>query len=338
MKVAFLEKPLEINIKDIEKPEPKNGEIRIKLSKTGICGSDVHVFLGHRLLAKPTIIGHEGLGIIDKIGEGVTNRSIGERVVVEPNIPCRKCKYCLSGRGNICINKRVVGINEAGCFAEYICLPQEYCWAIPDDISDDDAVTIEPMAVAYHALFASKAQSGDSVAVVGLGAIGLLLTHLALKLGYKVFVSEINENKLQMAVEMGAIAATAQGNLEQQSEKLAQIWLENDVCAVFECAGSAFTASLVTAAAPRGSEIVLVGLSEKSATFTPLKIAREGISIVPSIIYDHPFDFKRVIQLIQAKIIRPSFIVSQKIELENLQSALETAAKGDESKIVINIA
>ena len=148
MKVAFLEKPLEINIKDIEKPEPKSGEIRIKLLKTGICGSDVHVFLGHRLLAKPTIIGHEGLGIIDKIGEGVANRSIGERVVVEPNIPCRKCKYCLSGRGNICINKRVVGINEAGCFAEYICLPQEYCWAIPDDISDDDAVTIEPMAVA----------------------------------------------------------------------------------------------------------------------------------------------------------------------------------------------
>ncbi len=337
MKAAFLNKPLEIVIKDIKMPEPKAGEVRVKINKIGICGSDVHLFVGHRLLDNPTIIGHEGLGIIEKIGEGVENRSLGERVVIEPNIPCRKCNYCMSGRGNICSNKRVVGVNEAGCFAEYICLPQEFCWNVPDEISDEDAVTIEPMAVAYHSLFSSKTQSGDAIAVIGLGAIGLLLTHLALALGYKVFVTEINEAKLKMAEKMGAIPVSPKGDLDAQSTELAKIWQENDVCAVFECAGSAFTASLATAAAPRGSEIVLIGLSEKNATFRPLKIAREGISIVPSIIYDHPFDFKRVIQLIQAKIIRPSFIISRTMPLIELQSALEIASKGADSKIIINI-
>jgi L-iditol 2-dehydrogenase len=338
MKAAILNKPKQLTLKEVTIPEPKAGEVRLKLKMIGVCGSDVHLFLGHRLLAKPLVIGHEGLGYIDKIGKGVTGREIGERVVIEPNIPCHKCTYCMSGRGNICSHKRVVGVNETGAFAEYICLPAAFCWKVPDSISDNDAVAIEPTAVAVHALLASKAKIGDTIAVIGLGAIGLLLTHLALALGYKVFVSEINENKLKMATDLGALAINTEGGtIEEQSQILNKKWQNNDVVAVFECAGSAFTASLATAAAPRGSEIVLVGLSEKLATFTPLKIAREGITIVPSIIYDHPFDFKRTIQLIETKIIRPSFIISRYVALNDIQNALEIAAKGEDSKIVITI-
>lgn len=338
MIAAFLNKPQEIEIKNVVIPEPQAGEVRIKLKMIGVCGSDVHLFLGHRLLDNPNIIGHEGLGYIDKLGADVTDREIGERVVIEPNIPCHKCRYCQSGRGNICINKRVIGVNEAGCFAEYIVLPKEFVWKVPNTISDADAVTIEPTAVAYHSLMLSNAKPGDTIAVIGLGAIGLLLTHLALALGYKVFVTEINVGKLKMATDLGAIAVNTEGGtLENQSTVLSKIWLENDVTAVFECAGSAFTASLATAAAPRGSEIVIVGLSGNDATFKPLKIAREGIHIVPSIIYDHPFDFKRTMQLIDAKIIRPSFIISSQANLIDIQAALALAAKGDESKIIINV-
>lgn len=337
MRSAFLNKPNEILLEDIEIPEPKFGEVRVRLSKVGICGSDVHLFLGHRLLANPTIIGHEGLGFIDKIGEGISNRNVGERVTIEPNIPCRKCQYCMSGRGNICTNKQVIGLTEAGCFAEYITLPADFAWKIPNEISDEDAVVLEPTAVAVHALFNTKTKPGDTIAVIGLGAIGLLLTHLALSLGYRVFVSELNASKLKTATDLGATAVSPTGDLEAQTAELSKIWLENNVSAVFECAGSAHTASLATAAAPRGSEVVLVGLSGNLATFTPLKIAREGIQIVPSIIYDHPFDFARALQLIRSKIIRPSFIISSYASLENLQSALELAATGNESKIVVNI-
>jgi L-iditol 2-dehydrogenase len=225
-----------------------------------------------------------------------------------------------------------------GVIFAYICLPSEFCWHVPDTISDNDAVTIEPCAVALHALLSSKAKPGDTIAVMGLGAIGLLLTHLALSLGYKVFVTEINEAKAKLAIDLGAIRIfTEGGTIEEQSMGLAKTWDENDVVAVFECAGSAHTASLVTASAPRGSEIVLVGLSGNLATFKPLKIAREGITIVPSIIYDHPFDFKRTIQLIASKIIRPSFIISRFMTLTEIQTALETAAQGDDSKIVITV-
>jgi L-iditol 2-dehydrogenase len=338
MKAAFLNKPHEIEVKNVQIPEPEFGEVRVKLKMIGVCGSDVHLFLGHRLLDNPNIIGHEGLGYIDKIGKGVVGRTIGERVVIEPNIPCQKCKYCLSGRGNICINKRVIGVNEAGCFAEYINLPAEFCWHVPDTISDNDAVTIEPTAVGVHAILASKAKFGDTIAVIGLGAIGLLLVQLALSLGYKVFVTEINDAKAKLVTDLGAIRVFTEGvTVEEQSIGLAKTWDENDVVAVFECAGSAHTASLVTAAAPRGSEIVLIGLSGNLATFKPLKIAREGITIVPSIIYDHPFDFKRTIQLIASKTIRPSFVISRYIALDDIQAALELAAKGDDSKIIITV-
>jgi L-iditol 2-dehydrogenase len=337
MKAYFLESPRQIVAKEIPTPEPGQGEIRVKLSKIGICGSDVHLFLGHRLLAKPTVIGHEGLGFIDKIGEGVVGRNIGERVVIEPNFPCNHCPYCNSGRGNICINKRVVGLTENGCFAEYLVLPAQYAWPIPSNISDLDAVCIEPAAVAYHALFSSKALPGDTIAVLGIGAIGLLLTHLALSLGYRVFVSEINQEKLNKAIKIGALPAQVVGNLETQANFLSNIWQENNVKAVFECAGSEFTATLAAEAAPRGSEIVLVGLSEKKASFTPLKIAREGITIVPSIIYQHPFDFQRVIQLITSKIFKPASIISCFEPLDNLQNALEMASGGGQTKIILNI-
>ncbi|MBD2756688.1 zinc-dependent alcohol dehydrogenase [Spirosoma validum] len=337
MKAAFLQAPRHIQLQDVPTPEPGVGEVRIKLKQIGICGSDVHLFLGHRLLDNPTIIGHEGLGYIDKLGPGVLGRQVGERVVVEPNIPCRQCRYCWAGKGHICINKRVVGLNEPGCFAEYIVLPADFCWAVPDTISNDDAVTIEPMAVALHALLTSNAKPGDTIAVIGLGAIGLLITHLALSLGYKVFVTEISPAKVKLAEDLGATALCPTGDAETQITAVAETWLANDVCAVFECAGVAATASLATAAAPRGSEIVLVGLSGNMATFKPLKIAREGIHIVPSIIYDHPFDFRRTLQLMAARIIRPGFIISRQVALTDLQSALELAAQGEHSKIVVRL-
>lgn len=337
MKAAFLVKPNHIEIRNIEKPEPAFGEVRVRIGKVGICGSDVHLYLGHRQLNYPIIIGHEGIGIIDKIGDGVSHRTLGERVAIEPNIPCQRCNYCLSGRGNICIKKRVPGVNEPGCFAEYICLPEAFCWQLPVEISDDDAVTIEPMAVAYHSLFSSHAKVGDTIAIIGLGAIGLLLSHLALSLGYKVLVTELNVNKLKMATDMGAIPAVVSGGSEDQVRQLSGQWLDHDVSAIFECAGSAFTASLVTNAAPRGSDIVLVGLSAEEATFMPLKIAREGINIVPSIIYDHPFDYRRVIQLIKAGVIRPGLIISNNMALDEIQSAIQLASEGNESKIVIHM-
>jgi L-iditol 2-dehydrogenase len=334
---AFLIKPKTIEIRETITPEPKPGEVRVRLQKVGICGSDVHLFLGHRLLQQPIIIGHEGLGIVDKTSEGVTTLKPGERVVIEPNIPCRQCSYCMNGRGNICINKRVIGVTENGCFAEFITVPHEFCWHIPDEISDEDAVTIEPAAVAYHALSCCSSRANDTIAVLGLGAIGLLITQLALKSGYKVFVIDISETNLQTAASMGAIPLNVSSQSEDLIAPIADTLLKNNVTAVFECAGAEKTASFVLSIAPRGADVVLAGLSATPASFIPLRIVREGIRIIPSIIYNHPHDFARTIQLIQSKLIEPGKIISGTYKLGQLQQTMEAAASRKETKLIITI-
>jgi L-iditol 2-dehydrogenase len=335
VRAAILQSPRKIVLREVAMPEPQFGELRIKLKAVGVCGSDVHLYLGHRILDRPSIIGHEGIGYIDKLGDGVNHLQVGDRVVIEPNIPCMHCRFCETGRGNICINKKVTGLNQPGCFAEYVILPAKHAWKLSDAISDQNAVTIEPAAVALHALFVSKAQPGDTIAVIGLGAIGLLLTHLAIAFGYKVMVTEVNPSKLKIAKELGAIDACE--GLAITNETLADKWNHHNAVAIFECAGSDHSVSLATAAAPRGSEIILLGLSTHPATFQPLRLVREGISILPSIVYDHPVDFQHTIQLIESKKINPSFIISRYMPLADLPSAFEIAVKGDDSKIIINI-
>lgn len=336
MKAAYLNKAKSVSIEEISKPEPKLDEVSVKLTKVGICGSDVHLFLGHRKIEYPHIIGHEGIGFIEGLGENVSGLKIGDRVAIEPNIPCHHCRFCLSGRGNICENKRVIGLLEPGCFAEYVVLPARACHPIPEEISDENAVLIEPMAVALHALYLSKSKPGDTIAILGLGAIGLLMCHLATKLGYEVLVTDIERDKMDIAREMGALPIETKGNLEEQTEKLAVEWASEKVNTVFECAGKDFTVSLAAASTPRGSELILLGLSEKQANFQPLKIVKEGIHIIPSIIYEHPIDFQRVINLLKNKTINPAFLISKNVVLVELQEALECCAKGQETKAVLN--
>jgi 2-desacetyl-2-hydroxyethyl bacteriochlorophyllide A dehydrogenase len=333
LKAAVLEEPKKIVIKEIAKPQPKVGELLVRLLQVGICGSDIHFFKGDRPIAEERVIGHEGIGIIEKIGAGISDRQIGERVAIEPNMPCNHCKQCKKGKGNSCGNKRVIGLTEHGCFAEYICIPSEFAHTIPPTMQMQDAVCIEPMAVAYHALKSAAAKPGDSILVIGLGSIGMLLTHLAIQLKYQVYTMELNTVLSKKATSMGAIEILT-GSIQILNEQLEALEIQT----IFECAGAASTAELACNIAARGTEIILLGLSEKPSSFQPLKIARENISIRGSIIYDHPTDFQEVMTLIENGTLKPSMIISEHYPIDQLQIALEKAAAGHAGKIIIDIA
>ena len=331
MKAGFLVGPRKIEIQEVPLPNPEPEEVLIKISKVGICGSDVHLFLGHRKIPYPQIIGHEGIGQIVALGQNVKQRKIGEWVAVEPNIPCGNCRFCNLGKGNICPNKRTIGLNSPGCFAEFVCVPENFCWKIPEGMKTEEALLIEPSAVIVHALSLTQAKPGQSIAVIGLGAIGMLLTDLALLLGYKVHVAEINEEKINKAVSLGAISSP------KDLDELKILWEKEEVQAVFECGGSAKTVNMATELAPRGSEIVLLGLSEDLAHFQPLKIVREGIKIIPSLIYNHPQDFRQTIELMACGKFLPGKFLGTGYRLEALQEALEVAASGSQIKVWISM-
>ncbi len=321
MRAAYLTGPKSIVLREEAIPEPRPGELRIRLEEVGICGSDVHYFGGHRPLPGPTIIGHEGWGYIDAVGSGV-QRQLGERVVVDPNAPCGKCMYCQRGQASVCPNKRTVGLNAPGCFAEYVIIPADFAHALPESVSAADAVTIEPTAVAFNALKHASLKAGDTIYVLGLGAIGMLITHLAIQRGLIVYVGELNTTLLEKAVSLGARTGD---------------WQAADVRVVFECTGSAAATTQLCADTPRGASIVLLGLSEKSASFTPLDLVRRGISIRGSLIYDHPEDFRTVIHLIADGKINPGQIISKYIPLAELEAGLIAASSGHPGKIVVQI-
>jgi len=334
---TFLVEPHNISMAESPVPEPGKGEVLIRLKMTGICGSDIHMFKNGLRVPGPLTIGHEGIGIIHKVGEGVSSQRVGERVVIEPNIQCFNCPECWKGRGNVCRNKRIIGVNETGCFAEYIAIPGDFAHTLPVNISDTDAVAIEPAAVALAALNRSNAKPGDTIAVIGLGAIGMLLTHVAISLGYKVLVTELVESKIRKAVDMGAIFVEGGKTLKETAEIYESVFQNEEVHTVFECAGSEKSASLAIESAPRGVDIVLLGLSEDPASFNPRFFSRKGHNIIPSLIYNYPFDFRRCIRLVESRIISPGIIVSKYFPLEKLEEALIEALKGEESKIVIRI-
>jgi 2-desacetyl-2-hydroxyethyl bacteriochlorophyllide A dehydrogenase len=305
-------------------------DVLIQPIQAGVCGSDVSLFLGHRTPpAYPLLLGHEVVGRVVATGDDVTTLRAGQRVIVEPNYPCGTCAFCRAGRGNICPNKKSLGVTIAGCFAESFSAPAEFTWPIPDSVADDDAVAIEPLAVSLHALWQSGAQLGDTVAVIGCGSTGLLLIQAAVAAGMRVFAHDKIEAKREMARKLGAQAPT--------DSDPAQLWRDEGVGTVFECAGASATVELALSAVPRGGQVVLLGLSPAQANFQPLRFVREGLRVSGSIIYDHPHDFARAISLVEQNVLSPSRIISHRFAFSDVPHALEVASTGEAGKVLLNM-
>lgn len=339
MKTALLTRPHSVEFQDVPRPEPGPGQVRVRLKLVSICGSDVHLYKGdwEKRAPYPVRPGHEGVGYVDALGEGVTHLALGQRVVIEPNFPCGHCRYCWRGQGNICPNKRITGVNEPGCFAGYSVLPAKFAWPLPEHINDEDAVLVEPTAVGWHALQTAALRPGDAIAVIGLGAIGLLLAHTALAVGYKALVTDRVPEKMALAGQWGAIPIHLEAG-EQTIPQLAARLDAADVVAVFECGGTAKTAAMALEAAPAGASVVIVGLAHEPVSFIPFDITRRGLNILTSIIYNHPADFSRVIELIAAGTIQPGKVISRRCQFDRLPEALARAAGGAETKIVLTVA
>ena len=330
IKTAFLEDVRKVSIHETAAPQPAEDEVLIRPILTAICGSDVSFFEGHRKPpAYPMCLGHEVVGTIAALGENVSKLTVGQRVIVEPNYPCGKCKFCLNGKGNICPNKKSLGVSIPGCFSELFVAPAEFCFPIPDSISDADAVTIEPLTVSLHALWQSGVQAGDTISVLGCGSTGLLLIQAARSQGVNVLAHDKVRRKLEMAQRLGAEISDEQD--------LAKLWQEKNVRTVFECAGSSATVEIALNSAPRGSEVILIGLSASPASFQPLRFVREGLHLSGSLIYDHPSDFKKAISLVEGKVLSPSAIVSDTFPFESIQEAMQTAATGEAGKVLLDM-
>ncbi len=330
MKAALLTAPETIRIEEIEKPDVPRDNVLIQPEYVGICGTDISFYFGHRQVPYPFVLGHELTGRVAEVGDGVDKLKPGQRVIVEPNYPCGRCKLCLSGRGAVCANKQSMGVNIPGCFSEYAVAPAEFVWAIPDSISDSDAATLEPLAVSMHGLLQSGAGKGDTIAVLGCGVVGLLLIYAASSIGIRVIAHDKIAAKLKMAQDLGAVVMDDIG-------ESAAVWERENVTAVFECAGVAATLELALEAAPRGSTIILLGISAAPVRFVPMRLVREGINVYTSMIYDHPGDFARTIDMVAAGKLEPGRVVTDTFPFDSVAEAITLAGTGESGKIHVKM-
>ncbi|RPK07886.1 zinc-dependent alcohol dehydrogenase family protein [Priestia endophytica] len=216
MKALVIEEPYKAAIKEVPYPVPGKNEVTIKVKNVGICGTDVHIFKGEFLSPYPIIPGHEFSGVIDQVGEGVTEWKVGDRVTADPSLFCGECEFCLTHRGNQCENWGALGNTTDGSMAEYVKVPSRNVVKLGDSMSFEEGAFIEPMACVVHGMNRLSLKVGDKVLLFGAGAMGQqLIQSLKMAGASELVVVDIDQAKLDMALEWGA----TKGVLSQELEK-----------------------------------------------------------------------------------------------------------------------
>ncbi len=205
MKALVIAAPRCASIEDVPYPNPKAGEVTIKVHQVGICGTDFHIFEGEFISPYPIIPGHEFSGEIFEVGEGVTQFTPGDRVSADPSLFCGECEYCLTHRGNQCSNWNGLGNTVNGSMAEYVAVPARNVVKIRDSMSFAEAAFIEPVACVVHGINRLNMKLGDRVLLFGAGAMGQMLIQSIVKSGAsELVVVDVSTDKLHMALENGA--------------------------------------------------------------------------------------------------------------------------------------
>lgn len=309
MKAAVLTRIGEVvMVEDWPEPLPAPGEVVIELTGVGLCGSDLAVWSGSRPAELPWIVGHEGVGTIVSVGEGVSGARIGERVVIEPNYPCGRCESCHRKRTSMCPNRQSLGINVPGLLRERAAVPAQFAWTAPAGLADQDLVCVEPLTVALHAARLGKAAAGTHCLIVGAGSQGLLLLQALLAIGAEVSVVEPHAGRLEIARTLGARPA------ESPVYEL-----------VFETSGSVGGTQQALRSLGVGGTLVLIGIPHDDVPLSTASIVRGHGTVMGSIIYDHPGDFRETLAFIVGHGLSPSSILRRTFSFNDSQSALSSA-------------
>jgi 2-desacetyl-2-hydroxyethyl bacteriochlorophyllide A dehydrogenase len=327
MKGAFYQGKKRFSVKEIKPEPPGPRQVRLEVAYCGICGTDFHAYLGHmdQRIKRPQVIGHEMSGTVAEIGEGVEGFKVGDKVVVRPLDPCRKCPACQSGYYHICQNLNFMGIDTPGAFQSTWTVPAHTLHHLPDNIDLRHAALIEPVAVAAHDVRLGQVTSKDNVVVLGAGPIGLLVALLSKIKGARVLVSEINQFRIDLARELGMEAVNpSEIDLPKYVEKRTGT-AGADV--VFEVTGQVAGAEMFTKLARTRGRIIIVGIFAEPAKVDLHRVMMRELKIQGVRVYE-PEDFETAISLVTSKVLPLERLISDIRLLEQLQTTFEEIEKG----------
>ncbi|MGA2623326.1 MAG: zinc-dependent alcohol dehydrogenase family protein [Bacteroidota bacterium] len=334
MKVALFEKTgvLSITSKPLRTLRP--GEVLVRVSACGVCGTDVHIFEGASRSTPPVVLGHEYAGVVEDVVEDVVGMSLGQRVAIDPNISCGACFYCRRGLVHLCSNLRALGVDIDGGMAEYCIVPVKQLYEIPGTFSPEASAFIEPLSCAIHGIDKANVTVGDTVVILGGGTIGLIMLQLARAAGATtVIVVEPSERKRHIANRLGADEIV---NPSEQ-DPIAAVFDLTQVGAdvVIECVGRPETMRLAIELARRGGTVEFFGVCPVGQTIPlePNQVYFKELTIVGS--YVNPNTFSRAIAVLQSGHVRIDEFQVDKFPLEGVHDALAFQRDGKTIKSII---
>ena len=267
MRAAVLTRAGEIVLEERATPAPGPREVLVEIASVGVCGSDIHYYehgrIGPFVVNAPLILGHESAGRVAAVGAQVTKHAVGDRVTLEPGVPCGRCEQCRAGRYNLCPDVVFFATPPVdGTFADYAVIHEDFAFALPDSLSDDVGALMEPLSVGIWACRKAGVSAGDRVLVTGAGPIGLLVMQVALAFGAtQVEISDVNETRLALAARTGATRTLVSGRDEPSTADV-----------LIECSGHPQALRDGIAALRPAGTAVLVGMGGDDDVEVPISL------------------------------------------------------------------
>ncbi len=325
----------EVRVQRVAVPVPAPGEALVRTVAAGICGSDIHALHGrHPFIPLPYSPGHEVLGVVVEAADGVTGPSVGQRVVVEPTLPCWSCKQCRAGRENLCENLAFFGCGyPQGGMADTFTIAANRLHPVPDELDDRQAVLIEPLSTPVHAVRLAAPLKGKAVAVLGAGTIGLMVLSVALDHGAsKVVVTDLLDGKRRRALDLGAHAVVDASLPDTVDVVRGALGESADV--VFDCVAVRRTVGQAIVMALNAGTVVVVGVPAADVEI-PLPLVQDRqVRIQGSATY-LPKDYAEAIDLLSRGVVRPEDFITGAYALNEVAEAFTAATSAEHVKVIV---
>lgn len=330
MKAAKLVKVKNIVVEEVEKPQIiSDYDVLVQVKAVGLCGTDLHVFKeGRADVELPRIMGHELSGVVEAIGDKVTNVTVGDHVILDPVISCGTCKICLKGHGNVCSAVKCFGVQCDGGFQDYIVVNSSKVFAYNKDVPFDIAALGEPFSIAANILSRTNVQKDEKVLVIGAGTIGLAIVQAAKGLGAKVLVSDIFDTKLGYAKDFEADATvnTSQKDLEEAMKEFAP----DGIDVIIDAVGASELINKAVEMAPPLARIAVIGFDARPAELPIVHITKKELTLVGSRMNCN--QFPTVVEWLNSGVITDKMI-TKTFGIDEIQEAFEYTLKNAETSI-----
>lgn len=322
---------------DVEAPEPGVNDLLIKTRLTAICGTDIHIYnwdsWSQQTIPTPMVVGHEFVGEVVAVGEGVKSFQVGDRVSGEGHITCGHCRNCRAGRRHYCANTQGIGVNIPGAFGEYLTLPEENAFKIPEDISDEMASIFDPFGNAVHTTL-SFDLTGEDVLITGAGPIGIMAAGIARHVGARhVVVTDINDHRLAMAKTMGAsqVVNVAKDSLE---DTMAGLGMTEGFDVGLEMSGvpSAFQSMLKNMI--HGGKIAMLGIPPDDMAIDWNQVIFKSLTI-KGIYGREMFDTWHKMACLLQSGLDLSPVITHQFNIDDFQEGFDTMLSGQSGKVIL---